>query len=186
MHFSQLHVSFFLLASEIKYKPALAYAMQFIQSFTPKLVLLSLPLVTWLGGTAQCVPFFTDSRASKSHAAKRNRKDLFRVFPLAWHFPLLVLRHILPGFSRFQILFMHSSIHSSNTYWAVVSFQSFCVLWRVQRLTWNFYFQGVQSGNTDKPTDYYKTVQWMVKIKESIQVEYIFWTGQGRLIRTRD
>ena len=142
MHFSQLHFSFFLLAREIKYRPALAFAMRFIQSFTPNHMLLSLPFVTWLGGIAQFVPFFIDSRASKSHAAKRNRKDLFRVFPLAWHFPLLVLHHILPGFSRFQVLFMHSFIHSSNTYW-VVSFKSFCVLWRVQRLMWNFYFQGV-------------------------------------------
>ena len=112
IHFSQLHFSFFLIASEIKHKPALAYAMQFIQSFTPNRMFLSLPLVTWLGGTTQFTPFFIDSGASQSHAAKLTGKTYLGSF----HWPGIFLCSFFIMYSQVFLGFRyHSCTHSSLT-----------------------------------------------------------------------
>ena len=109
IHFSQLHFSFFLIASEIKHKPALAYAMQFIQSFTPNRMFLSLPLVTWLGGTTQFAPFFIDSSASQSHAAKLTGKTYLGSF----HWPGIFLCSFFIMYSQVFLGFRyHSCTHS--------------------------------------------------------------------------
>lgn len=70
---------------------------------------LSLPLVTWLGGTTQFAPFFIDSRASQSHAAKLTGKTYLGSF----HWPGIFLCSFFIIYSQVFLGFRyHSCTHS--------------------------------------------------------------------------